>query len=173
MYSLSEPSQLTDRHSPVFLTYRILHQLIIYPYLFSPIRKIPGPPLGSDGFPSSIQSSQSESRSWLARKLWSLLAGHFPAIIRGEAGVLQREWVKQYGPVVRAVGPMGIERLIFTSHEALHKILQESVDHPRVSECALSFIFRSFASEYMMLTCVSFSLTSCATSLGLWQAMVF
>ncbi|KAL1715868.1 cytochrome P450 [Schizophyllum commune] len=115
----------------LFLTYRILHQLIIYPYLLSPIRKIPGPPLGSDGFPSAIQSSQSAYRSWLARKLWSLLAGHFPAIIRSEAGVLQREWVKQYGPVVRAVGPMGIERLIFTSHEALHKILQESVDHPR------------------------------------------
>ncbi|KAG5645437.1 hypothetical protein DXG03_006261 [Asterophora parasitica] len=61
-----------------------------------------------------------------------LIYGQFPAIIKGEAGIPQREWVKEYGPVVRAVGPLGIERLIFMKPDALHKILvSDWVDYPR------------------------------------------
>lgn len=92
----------------VVIAYLVLHQLVIYPRFLSPLRKVPGPPLGS------------------------VIAGQFPAIIRGEAGMVQRAWVKKYGPVVRAVGPLGIERLIFTSSEALHKIMQtEAFEYPR------------------------------------------
>ncbi|KAG6866189.1 hypothetical protein C0991_007739 [Blastosporella zonata] len=83
-------------------------RLFLYPSLFSPLRRIPGPPLGH------------------------LLYGQFPAIINGEAGIPQREWVKQYGPVIRAVGPLGLERLIFMKPDALHKILvSDWVDYPR------------------------------------------
>ncbi|KAG5342648.1 hypothetical protein C0989_010616 [Termitomyces sp. Mn162] len=46
--------------------------------------------------------------------------------------LLKRGWVKKYGPIVRAVGPFGIERLIFMKPEALHKILvSDWVDYPR------------------------------------------
>ncbi|KAG6857715.1 hypothetical protein H0H87_004131 [Tephrocybe sp. NHM501043] len=53
-------------------------------------------------------------------------------IINGEAGIPQREWVKKHGPVVRVVGPVGVERLIFMKPDALHKILvSDWVDYPR------------------------------------------
>lgn len=67
-----------------------MYQLFLYPYWLSPFRHVPGPPLGNP------------------------VVGQFGNIIRGEAGIVQREWSKQYGPVVRAVGPIGIERLMFT-----------------------------------------------------------
>ncbi|TFK31568.1 cytochrome P450 [Crucibulum laeve] len=83
----------------VYILYRIVHRLFLYPYLLSPLRDIPGPPLGNP--------------------LW----GQSPTIIRSETGIPQREWVKQYGPVVRVVGPIGIERMIFMKPEALHQVL--------------------------------------------------
>ncbi|KAF8070435.1 cytochrome P450 [Lyophyllum atratum] len=107
---------LNDYRSGVFgllvvlgtTAYLVTYKLIIYPYLLSPLRHIPGPPLGHP------------------------LYGQFPAIINGEAGIPQREWVKEHGPVVRAVGPLGIERLIFMKPDALHKILvSDWVDYPR------------------------------------------
>ncbi|KAH0589123.1 hypothetical protein H2248_004891 [Termitomyces sp. 'cryptogamus'] len=90
------------------VTFLVVYQLFLYPFLFSPLRHIPGPPLGH------------------------LIYGQAPAIIKGEAGIPQRGWVKKYGPIVRAVGPFGIERLIFMKPEALHKILvSDWVDYPR------------------------------------------
>ncbi|KAF8906184.1 cytochrome P450 [Mucidula mucida] len=83
------------------------YRLYLYPRYFSPLRSIPGPPLGS------------------------VIAGQFGVMLRNEAGIPQREWVKTHGPVVRVVGPVGIERVIFTSQEALSKILVNSVDYPR------------------------------------------
>ncbi|KAF7967470.1 hypothetical protein HWV62_34115 [Athelia sp. TMB] len=60
------------------------------------------------------------------------ILGQFGNIIRGEAGIVQREWSKQYGPVVRAVGPFGIERLMFMKPEAMQKILvSDWVEYPR------------------------------------------
>ncbi len=58
-------------------------------------------------------------------------------MLRNEAGIPQREWVKTHGPVVRVVGPVGIERVIFTSQEALSKILVNSVDYPRVRSASM------------------------------------
>ena len=43
--------------------------------------------------------------------------------MRGEAVILQQAWVKEHGPLVRVVGPFGIERLIVMKPEALQKIL--------------------------------------------------
>ncbi|KAF9029929.1 cytochrome P450 [Hymenopellis radicata] len=74
----------------------VFYRLYLYPRYFSPLRSIPGPPLGS--------------------------------VIASQFG---REWVKSHGPVVRVVGPVGVERVIFTSQEALSKILVNSVDYPR------------------------------------------
>lgn len=93
----------------VFITYLVVHRLILYPYLLSPLRSIPGPSLGNP------------------------ILGQFRNIIKGEAGIPQRQWVKQYGSVVRVVGPIGIERLIFTKADVLHKILvSDWVEYPRV-----------------------------------------
>ncbi|KDQ54866.1 hypothetical protein JAAARDRAFT_181568 [Jaapia argillacea MUCL 33604] len=92
----------------VYVLYKLLHQLFLWPYLLSPHRKIPGPPL-RDPF-----------------------LGVFPEIMHAEAGILQRQWVKQYGPVVRAVGPFGVERIIFMKPEALHRILiSDWLEYPR------------------------------------------
>ncbi|KAF4596220.1 hypothetical protein EYR40_008095 [Pleurotus pulmonarius] len=91
-----------------WVSWRILYRLVLWPRFLSPLRVVPGPPLGG------------------------IIAGQFPAIIKGEAGVPQREWVKQYGSAVRVVGPLGIERLIFTKADTLHKILvSEWMEHPR------------------------------------------
>ncbi|KAJ7593064.1 cytochrome P450 [Mycena floridula] len=93
---------------PAILFLLALYFLILSPYFFSPLRHIPGPPLGNP------------------------ITGQFPAIITGEAGIPQREWVKKYGSAVRVVGPIGIERVIFTRPEAMAKILvSDWIDYPR------------------------------------------
>ncbi|KAH7904765.1 cytochrome P450 [Hygrophoropsis aurantiaca] len=95
-------------HQLLYGAYKILYQLVIWPRFLSPLRLLPGPPLGS------------------------LLSGQFPVILAEEAGSPQRRWLKEYGPVVRVVGPIGIERLIFIKPEALRQILiTDWLDFPR------------------------------------------
>lgn len=46
----------------------------------------------------------------------------------------QREWVKQYGPIIRVMGPLGNEQVCFSSPEALQQIfVSDWLDFPRVS----------------------------------------
>ncbi len=97
-----------------YVAYLIIYRLFLWPYLLSPLRKFSGQPLGNP------------------------ILGQSPTIIKSETGIPQREWVKQYGPVVRVVGPVGIERIIFTKPEALHRILvTDWMDYPRVSSSHL------------------------------------
>ncbi|KAH7927163.1 cytochrome P450 [Leucogyrophana mollusca] len=92
----------------VYCIYQVFYQLVLWPYFLSPLRLLPGPPLGNP------------------------LQGQFPTILEEEAGVPQRRWLKKYGPVVRVVGPIGIERLIFVKAEALQQILvSDWLDFPR------------------------------------------
>ena len=61
-----------------------------------------------------------------------ILYGEFPKIMRGEAGIVQREWANQYGQAIRAVGPFGISRVMFLSPEAMQKVLvADWVEYPR------------------------------------------
>ncbi|KAG7093942.1 hypothetical protein E1B28_007575 [Marasmius oreades] len=83
-----------------FVTFYALYRIVLYPIYLSPLRHVPGPPLGPN-----------------------LLIGRFGDMINGEAGIPQREWVKQHGQAIRAVGPLGIQRMIFCRPGALHKIL--------------------------------------------------
>ncbi|KAF8070436.1 cytochrome P450 [Lyophyllum atratum] len=108
------PQGATFRHLIIGVTaslgYFIIHCLWIWPFLLSPLRSVPGPPLGN------------------------LVLGQSPTIVRSESGIPQREWVKKYGPVVRVVGPVGIERLILMKPEALHHILVKHwLEYPRPS----------------------------------------
>ncbi|KAJ3775477.1 cytochrome P450 [Lentinula raphanica] len=90
-------------------TFIVAYQLILYPFYFSPLRTLPGPPLGPN-----------------------LLIGRFGDILNGEAGIPQREWVKTYGKRIRVVGPIGIQRVIFSSAEALQRILNTNwISNPR------------------------------------------
>ena len=58
----------------------------------------------------------------------TLLCGQFP----------QRNLAEEYGPVVRVVGPVGIEILIFIRPSTLQKILvTDSADYPRVRSTSL------------------------------------
>lgn len=108
--------------SPAALTIlKIVHQLVLKPFYLSPMRKAPGP-------------------STSPKSLRYILFGEFPDIMRAEAGILQRQWAKEYGPVVRAVGPFGIERMMFLSPSAMQKILvSDWVEYPRVSG-SISFL---------------------------------
>lgn len=95
--------------STAYLVYRLTYQILLYPYVLSPLRNVPSPPNAS------------------------FLLGHFPAIMRSEAGIIQREWVKKHGPAVRAVGPFGIERMIMLKPEVSQKILvSDWMEYPRV-----------------------------------------
>ena len=59
--------------------------------------------------------------------------------MRGEAGIVQREWAKEYGPTIRAVGPFGISRMMFLGPTAMQKVLvSEWIEYPRVSVDARS-----------------------------------
>lgn len=106
--------------SPASLIYRI----IIYPLYISPLRHLPGPPLFN-------VSPWYNPLSWITAPV----KGQFPHIINGEAGIPQRAWLKQYGGekgVIRVVGPLGIERLIFLSPEACERILvKDWTEYPR------------------------------------------
>ncbi|KAJ3563859.1 hypothetical protein NP233_g8666 [Leucocoprinus birnbaumii] len=101
-----------------------VYRTIIYPLYISPLRHIPGPPLF-------------ETPAWYNPFAWVTvpIKGQFPAIIKGEAGIPQRAWLKQYGGekgVVRVVGPLGIERLMFLSPEACESVLvKEWTEYPR------------------------------------------
>ncbi|KAJ8094400.1 hypothetical protein PM082_010834 [Marasmius tenuissimus] len=86
--------------SIAFVATYALYRIVLYPIYLSPLRNIPGPSLGPN-----------------------LLIGRFGEMIRGEAGIPQREWVKEHGQAIRVVGPLGIQRMIFCRPEALHKIL--------------------------------------------------
>ena len=93
----------------VWSAWSIFYRIFLYPRFFSPLRAVPGPSLGHP------------------------LYGQFLAIMRGEAGIPQRAWVKEHGPLVRVVGPFGLERLIVMKPEAPQKILVDDwVDYPRV-----------------------------------------
>ncbi len=99
---------ISERVWTVYIAYRIVHRLIIWPYFVSPLRKVPGP--GGN-----------------------LILGQSRVIISSESGIPQREWVKKYGPIVRIVGPVGVERLVFMEPEALQQILvKDWLQYPRV-----------------------------------------
>lgn len=103
-----------DLNCPVSICVKVVHQLFLWPYLLSPMRFAPGPPLGH------------------------VIYGQWPEIIRNEAGVVQREWAKKYGPTVRAVGPVGVERITFLSPEAMQKVLSSDyINYPRVRTLTL------------------------------------
>ncbi|KAJ7596250.1 cytochrome P450 [Mycena floridula] len=85
----------------------LIYILIIYPYVLSPLRNVPGP----GGNP---------------------IFGQFPTLIREEPGVPLSRWIEEHGPAVRLVGPLGIERLLLVSPEALARILATGwADYPR------------------------------------------
>jgi cytochrome P450 len=69
----------------------------IYPYYISPLRHVPTVP----GNP---------------------LYGQMFEIIENEVGVCQREWHKQYGPIVRYFFPLGTERLSIADDDALKQM---------------------------------------------------
>lgn len=82
--------------------------------------------------------------------LGHLIYGQWPEIIRNEAGIVQREWAKKYGPTVRAVGPVGVERMTFLSPEAMHKILvSDCFEYPRV-RCLISFYLRCPTADHVI-----------------------
>ncbi|KIY67416.1 cytochrome P450 [Cylindrobasidium torrendii FP15055 ss-10] len=91
-----------------YLFCRILYRLIIYPRFLSPLRSIPGPPL-RDIFVGQSNTINSPTRE-----------DDF------------RNWVHRYGPIVRIVGPIGMENLLILSPEVLHAVLvKDWLDFPR------------------------------------------
>ncbi|KAL1685575.1 cytochrome P450 [Schizophyllum commune] len=78
----------------------IVYRILLYPRFFSPLRHVPGPPLG-DPF----------------------IGACAPIFAKDANGLPARDWVKKHGPLVRNVGPIGIERLYLVSPEPLQQIL--------------------------------------------------
>ncbi len=93
----------------MYSAYKIVHRLFLYPYLLSPLRSVPGPPLGNP------------------------FVGQASKLSAEDSGEYQREWIKEHGSIIRVVGPIGMERLMFLSPEALQQILVKGwLDYPRV-----------------------------------------
>ncbi|KAF8916319.1 cytochrome P450 [Mucidula mucida] len=96
------------RSLAMYIAYKIVHRLFLYPYLLSPLRSVPGPPLGNPFLGQASKLSAEDS------------------------GEYQREWIKEHGSIIRVVGPIGMERLMFLSPEALQQILVKGwLDYPR------------------------------------------
>ncbi|KAJ6570721.1 cytochrome P450 [Mycena sp. CBHHK59/15] len=86
----------------------LVYRLVLFPRFFSPLRHVPGPPLGNPFF------------------------GQYLTVIQNETCIPQRDWTKRYGPVVRMMGLFGKERLIFLEPEALQQVLvKDWLDYPR------------------------------------------
>ena len=79
------------------LTGWLVYHSLIYPFFLSPLRHIPTVP----GIP-----------------FW----GSFFEIITAEYGTSHREWHRKYGPVVRYLFPLGLERLSITDDEAIKEV---------------------------------------------------
>ncbi|KAJ3865621.1 cytochrome P450 [Lentinula novae-zelandiae] len=90
----------------IIITIAAIYQLVLYPFYLSPLRALPGPAL--------------DSAFMILTKIY---LGRFGDILNGEAGIPQREWVKNYGKAIRVVGPIGIQRVIFSGAESLQRIL--------------------------------------------------
>ena len=68
--------------------------------------------------------------------------------MRAEAGILQRQWAKLYGTVVRAVGPFGIERVMFLSPASMQKVLvSDWMEYPRVSLNDIQIVIRAVSQQ--------------------------
>jgi len=92
-----------------YAAYRVVYTLFLWPRWLSPLRALPGPPLGNP------------------------LTGQSAAVVLNESGTAHREWAEKYGPVVRVVGPIGMESVFFLRPEALQQILvKEWIEYPRV-----------------------------------------
>ncbi|KAJ7711568.1 cytochrome P450 [Mycena metata] len=91
-----------------YAAYVLVYRAFLYPRFFSPLRNVPGPPLGNP------------------------LIGHYLTIVQNESCIPQREWAKKYGPVVRMMGVMGKERLVLLAPEALQQIMvRDWLEYPR------------------------------------------
>ncbi|KAJ6524320.1 cytochrome P450 [Mycena capillaripes] len=91
-----------------YATYVLLYRAVVYPCFFSPLRNVPGPSMGSPVF------------------------GQGFVISKKETCIPQREWAKQYGPVVRWMWPFRQECLVFLSPEALQQIMvKDWLEYPR------------------------------------------
>lgn len=92
----------------VTLFLALFYRVVLYPRFVSPLRHVPGPPLGGP------------------------IVGRMGDILKNEAGIIQREWVHEYGGLVRAVGPMGMERLIVSDADLLkHVMVNASQEYRR------------------------------------------
>ncbi|KAF7328581.1 hypothetical protein MVEN_02546200 [Mycena venus] len=88
--------------------YKFFYRAVLYPRFFSPLRNVPGPPLGNPFF------------------------GQFLTILRNKTCIPQRDWANKYGPVVRQMGLFGEERLILLSPEALQQfVVTGRLEYPR------------------------------------------
>ncbi|KAL0580962.1 hypothetical protein V5O48_001054 [Marasmius crinis-equi] len=84
------------------LSWYIFYRLVIYPLYLSPLCDLPGPPYAFASSP---------------------ILGSYGDFINKGALTLNGRWLTQYGQKVRLIGPLGVERIVFTSPEALHTIL--------------------------------------------------
>ncbi|KAJ6554010.1 cytochrome P450 [Mycena vulgaris] len=91
-----------------YAAYIFLYRAVLYPRFFSPLRNVPGPPLGNP------------------------FLGHYLTLVTSESCIPHRNWVKEHGPVVRMMGIFGKERLMFLSPEALQQIMvKDWLEYPR------------------------------------------
>lgn len=60
--------------------------------------------------------------------------GQAGAFLSNDYSVTLQGWIKEYGSAVRVVGPIGIERVFFSSPQTLNRILVSGwAEYPRVS----------------------------------------
>ncbi|KAJ3923545.1 cytochrome P450 [Lentinula edodes] len=105
----------------IIITIAAIYQLVLYPFYLSPLRALPGPALGPNLLIDSAFMTLTE-----------IYLGRFGDILNGEAGIPQREWIKNYGKAIRVVGPIGIQRVIFSGAESLQRMLVTNwISNPR------------------------------------------
>ncbi|KIY66380.1 cytochrome P450 [Cylindrobasidium torrendii FP15055 ss-10] len=66
----------------------LIYKLFLYPYFISPLRHLPGPPLGHP------------------------ILGQLPTLHGENAGFIQKAWFEKYGPIIRVQAPVGTEAVL-------------------------------------------------------------
>ncbi|KAM6492860.1 Cytochrome P450 [Amanita muscaria] len=92
----------------IYVVCRLVYDLFIWRKFLSPLRHLPSPP-GSEA-----------------------LFGHTRKMLYDETGVMLREWVKKYGPVLRIAGPGSNHNILIVEHEHLDKVLgKDAHNYPK------------------------------------------
>lgn len=121
----------------------MVYRFFLKPLYFSPFRNMPGPPLGHPVY--------GQFKKMITDEPGIRMICPFPYITCEflSLGTLQMKWADDYGPVVRFIGPYGLDHLLFLEPSALeHILVRGRMNYPRVIKDLVVFLISTKLTHY-------------------------